>query len=593
MFKIAADIKTADQLRLPRPEAVYHTEVSQPTAIQKEMVQMLSERAAKVHSGTVDPSNDNMLKITSDGRKLGLDQRIINPDLPDDPSSKVNRCVDNIFRIWQDGQADKLTQLVFCDLSTPKIAAAKRAEKPAGGALDNPELHALETQLASDGITSDAPFSVYDDIRSKLVALGIPREQIAYIHEANTEVRKKELFAKVRSGQVRVLMGSTFKMGAGMNVQDRLVALHDLDCPWRPGDLEQRGGRIIRQGNRNKEVHIYRYVTEGTFDAYLWQTIENKQRFISQIMTSKSPVRSCEDIDETALSYAEIKALCAGDERIKEKMDLDVDVARLRLMRANHQSQQYKLEDNLLRYFPEQIEAVKNAIAGLETDMQTVAAHPHPTDGFAGMEVKGDLLTDKDMIGIPWMLAFALRDYGWYLRSDIIWQKVNPMPESCKDRPSRCYEHVFLLTKSRSYYYDALAIAEPMAPSSIARYKRGRISGKYAEEIPGQNKVQGLNQTRSGGYYEDGAVPTVRNKRDVWQINPFPYKGGHFAAFPPKLVETCLLAGCPQDGIVLDPFLGSGTTAAVAKQMGRHYIGIELNPDYCALAEQRIGGVTE
>ena len=406
MFKIAADIKTADQLHLPRPEAVYHTEVSQPTAIQKEMVQMLSERAAKVHSGTVDPANDNMLKITSDGRKLGLDQRIINPDLPDDPSSKVNRCVDNIFRIWQDGQAGKLTQLVFCDLSTPKIAAAKRAEKPAGGALDNPELHALETQLASDGITSDAPFSVYDDIRSKLVALGIPREQIAYIHEANTEVRKKELFAKVRSGQVRVLMGSTFKMGAGMNVQDRLIALHDLDCPWRPGDLEQRGGRIIRQGNRNKEVHIYRYVTEGTFDAYLWQTIENKQRFISQIMTSKSPVRSCEDIDETALSYAEIKALCAGDERIKEKMDLDVDVARLRLLRASHQSQQYKLEDNLLRYFPEQIEAAKNAIAGLETDMQTVAAHPHPTDGFAGMEVKGDLLTDKDNAGAALLEAF-------------------------------------------------------------------------------------------------------------------------------------------------------------------------------------------
>ena len=406
MFKIAADIKTADQLHLPRPEAVYHTEVSQPTAIQKEMVQMLSERAAKVHSGTVDPSNDNMLKITSDGRKLGLDQRIINPDLPDDPSSKVNRCVDNIFRIWQDGQADKLTQLVFCDLSTPKIAAAKRAEKPAGGALDNPELHALETQLASNGIVPDAPFSVYDDIRSKLVALGIPREQIAYIHEANTEVRKKELFAKVRSGQVRVLMGSTFKMGAGMNVQDRLIALHDLDCPWRPGDLEQRGGRIVRQGNRNKEVHIYRYVTEGTFDAYLWQTIENKQRFISQIMTSKSPVRSCEDIDGTALSYAEIKALCAGDERIKEKMDLDVDVARLRLMRASHQSQQYKQEDNLLRYFPEQIEAAKNAIAGLETDMQTVAAHPHPTDGFAGMEVKGDLLTDKDNAGAALLEAF-------------------------------------------------------------------------------------------------------------------------------------------------------------------------------------------
>ena len=245
----------------------------------------------------------------------------------------------------------------------------------------------------------DGPFSVYDDIRSKLVAMGIPREQIAFIHEANTEVRKKELFSKVRSGQVRVLMGSTFKMGAGMNVQDRLIALHDLDCPWRPGDLEQRSGRIIRQGNRNKEVHIYRYVTEGTFDAYLWQTIENKQRFISQIMTSKSPVRSCEDIDETALSYAEIKALCAGDERIKEKMDLDVDVARLKLMRANHQSQQYRLEDNLLRKFPEQIDAAKNMIAGLETDIQTLAAHPHPEDGFAGMEVKGDNLTDKDNAG--------------------------------------------------------------------------------------------------------------------------------------------------------------------------------------------------
>ena len=406
MFKIAADIKTADQLHLPRPEAVYHTEVSQPTAIQKEMVQMLSERAAKVHSGTVDPSNDNMLKITSDGRKLGLDQRIINPDLPDDPSSKVNRCVDNIFRIWQDGQAGKLTQLVFCDLSTPKIAAAKRAEKPSGGALDNPELHALETQLASDGITSDAPFSVYDDIRSKLVALGIPREQIAYIHEANTEVRKKELFAKVRSGQVRVLMGSTFKMGAGMNVQDRLVALHDLDCPWRPGDLEQRSGRIIRQGNRNKEVHIYRYVTESTFDAYLWQTVENKQKFISQIMTSKSPVRSCEDVDETALSYAEIKALCAGDERIKEKMDLDVDVARLKLMKASHQSQQFRLEDNLLRHFPEQIRQNESFVEGFTADMQTLSAHPHPVDGFAGMEVKGDLLTDKDNAGAAILEAF-------------------------------------------------------------------------------------------------------------------------------------------------------------------------------------------
>ena len=359
------------------------------------MVQELSERAAKVHAGIVDASEDNMLKITSDGRKLGLDQRVINPDLPDAPNSKVNRCVDNIHRIWQDGQADKLTQLVFCDLSTPKGKTAQSG-RIAAKSTDNPELHALEAAIDAEAGPEKPPFTIYDDIREKLVARGIPREQIAFIHEANTEVRKKELFAKVRSGQVRVLMGSTFKMGAGMNVQDRLVALHDLDCPWRPGDLEQRSGRIIRQGNRNKEVHIYRYVTESTFDAYLWQTVENKQKFISQIMTSKSPVRSCEDIDEAALSYAEIKALCAGDERIREKMDLDVDVVRLRLMKANHQSQQYRLEDNILRHFPAQSEENRGFLSGFEADMKTLEAHPHPKDGFAGMEVKGDLLTDKD-----------------------------------------------------------------------------------------------------------------------------------------------------------------------------------------------------
>ena len=406
LFKEAADIKTADQLHLPTPTPIYHNEVAQPTEIQQEMVQELSKRAAAVHAGLVDASQDNMLKITSDGRKLGLDQRVINSDLPDDPSSKVNTCVGNIFRIWQEGQADKLTQLVFCDLSTPKVVTAKRVAKTAGGKLDSPELHAVESQLIRDGIGTEAPFSIYDDIRSKLVVMGIPREQIAFIHEANTEARKKELFAKVRSGQVRVLMGSTFKMGAGMNVQDRLIALHDLDAPWRPGDLEQRSGRIIRQGNRNKEVHIYRYVTEGTFDSYLWQTLENKQKFISQIMTSKSPVRSCEDIDETALSYAEIKALCAGDERIKEKMDVDVDVARLKLMKANHQSQQYRLEDNILRYFPEQIEQAQGFIAGFEADMQTLAAHPHPKDGFVGMEVRGDLLTDKENAGAALLDAF-------------------------------------------------------------------------------------------------------------------------------------------------------------------------------------------
>ena len=406
LFKEAADIKTADQLHLPTPTPIYHNVVAQPTEIQKGMVQELSERAAKVHAGIVDASTDNMLKITSDGRKLGLDQRVINPDLPDEAGSKVNLCVDNIYSVWKDGQADKLTQLVFCDLSTPKEAVpASRAAKAAGGNLDSPELHALEAAIGQD--TAEEPaFTIYDDIREKLVARGIPREQIAFIHEANTEVRKKELFAKVRAGQVRVLMGSTFKMGAGMNVQDRLVALHDLDCPWRPGDLEQRSGRIIRQGNRNKEVHIYRYVTESTFDAYLWQTVENKQKFISQIMTSKSPVRSCEDVDETALSYAEIKALCAGDERIKEKMDLDVDVARLKLMKASHQSQQYKLEDSLLKKFPEDIEKSRGFISGLEADMKTLAAHPHPEDGFAGMTVKNDNLTDKDNAGAALLEAF-------------------------------------------------------------------------------------------------------------------------------------------------------------------------------------------
>ena len=335
-----------------------------------------------------------MLKITSDGRKLGLDQRIINPLLPDEPGTKVNQCVDNIMQIWRDGQADKLTQLVFCDISTPQVASPTRK---AAKALDNPTLHALE-----DAVPLPEPepaFTVYEDIRQKLIAQGMPAEQIAFIHEANTEVRKKELFSKVRTGQVRVLLGSTQKMGAGTNVQDRLVALHDLDCPWRPGDLAQRKGRIERQGNQNEKVHVFRYVTEGTFDAYLWQMVENKQKFISQIMSSKSPVRSCDDVDETALSFAEIKALCAGDPRIKERMDLDVDVSRLKLMKADHQSKQYQMEDNLLKYFPEQIEKHKSFIKGLEADMETLAAHPHPADSFAGMEVRGDTLTDKENAG--------------------------------------------------------------------------------------------------------------------------------------------------------------------------------------------------
>jgi N12 class adenine-specific DNA methylase len=400
LFKEAADIKTADQLNLPTPKAVYHNEVAQPSEIQKEMVKKLSERAAAVHSGNIDPHLDNMLKITSDGRKLGLDQRVINPMLPDNPDSKVNMCVNNVFRFWHDGQDKKLTQLIFCDISTPKGRAAAKEDRAvrAGGKLaGGTELHAL--QDASPEADAPEAFSVYSDIRDKLIARGVPAGEIAFIHDADTEVKKKELFAKVRAGQVRVLMGSTAKMGAGMNVQDLLVASHDLDCPWRPGDLEQRSGRIIRQFNTNPEGHIFRYVTEGTFDSYLWQTVENKQKFISQIMTSKSPLRSCEDIDETALSYAEIKALCAGDERIKEKMDLDMDVAKLKLMKANHQSQQFRLEDNLLKYFPEEIERNKGFIKGLETDMATLEAHQHPKDGFAGMVVRGDSLTDKDNAG--------------------------------------------------------------------------------------------------------------------------------------------------------------------------------------------------
>ena len=370
LFKEVADIKTADQLNLPTPEVEYHNVVAQPTEQQQQMVQSLSERATLVHSGNVDPSVDNMLKITSDGRKLGLDQRIINPLLTDAPGSKVNLCVENILRTWKDGESGKLTQLVFCDISTPQKDSGKG---------DN--------------------FTIYQDIRQKLIDRGMPASQIAFIHDANTEVRKKELFAKVRSGQVRVLLGSTSKMGAGTNVQDRLVALHDLDCPWRPGDLAQRKGRIERQGNQNPLVHVYRYVTEGTFDAYLWQTVENKQKFISQIMTSKSPVRSCDDMDETALSFAEIKALCAGDPRIKERMDLDVEVARLKLMKADFQSKRYRLEDRVLKQFPEEIGQLKGCISGLNGDIQTVQSHPHPKDGFIGLEVKGKLYSQKEEAG--------------------------------------------------------------------------------------------------------------------------------------------------------------------------------------------------
>ena len=372
MFKEAADIKTSDQLHLPVPDAKFETVVVKPSEIQQDMVQALSERAAEVHSGSVDPSVDNMLKITSDGRKIGLDQRLMNSALPDDPSSKLNACVNNVLRIWNDTKEQKLTQLIFCDMSTPK---------------------------------GDGSFNVYDDIRSKLLNAGVPEQEIEFIHNADTENKKAELFSKVRSGQVRVLLGSTAKMGAGTNVQTLLVAVHHLDVGWRPSDMTQRNGRIIRQGNQNKQVYVYNYVTESTFDAYLYQTLENKQKFISQIMTSKSPMRSCDDIDEQALSYAEIKALCAGDPRIREKMDLDVQVAKLKVLRGDFQNQKYRLEDKLLKTFPEEIQKQKARIAALQQDSQIAAAHPQDKENFCGMTIKGMVYDDKKAAGERLLLA--------------------------------------------------------------------------------------------------------------------------------------------------------------------------------------------
>ena len=372
MFKEVADIKTSDQLHLPVPEAKFETVVAKPSEIQKEMVQELSKRAADIHSGIVDASVDNMLCVTNDGRKIGLDVRLMNPMLPDDPNSKLNVCVQNVLKIWEDGKDQKLTQLLFCDLSTPK---------------------------------NDGNFNVYDDIRKKLVTAGVPENEIEFIHNADTEAKKAALFSKVRSGDVRILLGSTAKMGAGTNVQSRLVAVHHLDVGWKPSDMTQRNGRIIRQGNMNKEVKVFNYVTEGTFDSYLFQTLENKQRFISQIMTSKSPVRSCEDVDEQALSYAEIKALCAGNPLIKEKMDLDVQVAKLKVLKADHQSQKFRLEDKLLTKFPADIRETNAYIAGVKADAQLAAAHPQVQEGFCGMTIKGVTYDEKKTAGERLVLA--------------------------------------------------------------------------------------------------------------------------------------------------------------------------------------------
>ena len=372
MFKEVADIKTSDQLHLPVPVAKFETVVAKPSEIQKEMVQELSKRAAEIHSGAVDASVDNMLCVTNDGRKIGLDVRLMNPMLPDDPNSKLNICVQNVLKIWEEGKDQKLTQLLFCDLSTPK---------------------------------NDGSFNVYDDIRKKLVAAGVPENEIEFIHNADTEAKKAALFSKVRSGDVRVLLGSTAKMGAGTNVQSRLVAVHHLDVGWKPSDMTQRNGRIIRQGNMNKEVKVFNYVTEGTFDSYLFQTLENKQRFISQIMTSKSPVRSCEDVDEQALSYAEIKALCAGNPLIKEKMDLDVQVAKLKVLKADHQSQKFRLQDKLLTKFPADIRETNAYIAGVKADAQLAAAHPQVQEGFCGMTIKGVTYDEKKTAGERLVLA--------------------------------------------------------------------------------------------------------------------------------------------------------------------------------------------
>lgn len=366
LFKESADIQTPDMLNLPVPEAEYENVVLKPGEYQKDMVASLAERAEAVRDRQVQPYEDNMLKITNDGRKLALDQRLINDMLPDDENSKASTCVEKAFEIWEQTKEQKSTQLIFCDLSTPK---------------------------------GDGTFNVYEDIRNKLIEKGVPPEEIAFIHEANTELRKAELFGKVRSGQIRFLLGSTQKMGAGTNVQDRIIALHHLDVPWRPSDIEQQEGRILRQGNLNPKVKIFRYVTEGTFDSYSWQLIENKQKFIGQIMTSKSSVRSCEDVDEAALTYAEVKALATGNPYIKEKMDLDIQVSKLKLMKANHTSQKYRLEDNIAKHYPQQITILKERISGMQTDIQTAKANlPVDKEQFS-MKVGDKLYTDKKEAG--------------------------------------------------------------------------------------------------------------------------------------------------------------------------------------------------
>ena len=373
MWKESADIQTAEMLKLPVPEAENITVVTKPSEFQKELVAELGERAEDVRNRLVEPKEDNMLKITSDGRKLALDQRLAFAELPDDPDSKINACVKNVLQVWQDTEPQKGAQLVFCDLSTPR---------------------------------GDGSFNVYDDIKQKLMAQGVPPEQIAFIHDAKTETQKAELFSKVRKGQVRVLLGSTSKMGAGTNVQKRLAALHHLDCPWRPADIEQREGRILRQGNDFKKVKIFKYVTEGTFDAYNWGLIENKQKFIGQLMSGKNPSRSCEDVDEAALSYAEVKALASGDPRIMEKTELDGQVTKLKLLKANHENQRYALEDKLIKFYPQAIKREQELIAALEADIKHLEAHTPADKEHFSMTVLGQTYTERKEAGQAIIHAF-------------------------------------------------------------------------------------------------------------------------------------------------------------------------------------------
>ena len=459
MFKEVADIKTADQLHLPVPDAKFETVVVKPSETQKAMVQELSRRAAEIHSGNVDASVDNMLCVTNDGRKIGLDVRLMNPMLPDDPNSKLNVCVRNVLKIWEKGKDQKLTQLLFCDFSTPK---------------------------------NDGNFNVYDDIRKKLIAAGVPESEIEFIHNADTENKKAELFSKVRSGQVRVLLGSTAKMGAGTNVQTLLVAVHHLDVGWRPSDMTQRNGRIIRQGNQNKQVYVYNYVTESTFDAYLYQTLENKQKFISQIMTSKSPMRSCDDIDEQALSYAEIKALCAGDPRIREKMDLDVQVAKLKVLRGDFQNQKYRLEDKLLKTFPEEIQKQKTRIAALQQDSQIAATHPQDKENFCGMTIKGMVYDDKKAAGERLLLARQeMPNADMMLLGTYRGFELNIRFDSFKN------EHQAVLRAELSY------------PVSLGDYARGNITrldnaiDNFADRIAdAENALQNLEQQKQAAEVE-------------------------------------------------------------------------------------------